>query len=241
MFTAGLILTIMVVPIIASISRDLFLTRPAASCRTAPLALGATRWEMVRGVVLPSTASGRRRRRRPRPRPRARRGDRGHAGDRRRHASITRIAVRDRRHAREPDRRRSSRARRPSCTSPRCSTSRVILLVIGLVANLLAQWIVAPLRRRRHASPHDGRRRSTRRRRSSPSGNLRRRRRRQPARRGRGDRGRAARRRACSAIVVCSRRQRGGGALSLDFLTKDPPLFGGAGRRDRAGDRRHRA
>jgi phosphate transport system permease protein len=56
-FTAGLILTIMVVPIIASISRDLFLAVPR-DVQDGASALGATRWEVVRGVVLPSTASG---------------------------------------------------------------------------------------------------------------------------------------------------------------------------------------
>jgi phosphate transport system permease protein len=56
-FTASLILTIMVVPIIASISRDLFLAVPR-DVQDAASALGATRWEVVRGVVLPSTASG---------------------------------------------------------------------------------------------------------------------------------------------------------------------------------------
>ena len=57
MFTAGLILTIMVVPIIASLSRDLFLAVPREQ-QDAAAALGATRWDVVRGVVLPSTASG---------------------------------------------------------------------------------------------------------------------------------------------------------------------------------------
>ncbi len=47
----------MVVPIIASISRDLFLTVPR-ELRDGATALGATRWEVVRGVVLPSTGSG---------------------------------------------------------------------------------------------------------------------------------------------------------------------------------------
>jgi phosphate transport system permease protein len=56
-FTASLILTIMVVPIIASISRDLFLAVPG-DIQDGASALGATRWEVVRGVVLPSTASG---------------------------------------------------------------------------------------------------------------------------------------------------------------------------------------
>ncbi len=56
-FTASLILTIMVIPIIASISRDLFLTVPQ-ELKDGASALGATRWEVVRGVVLPTTASG---------------------------------------------------------------------------------------------------------------------------------------------------------------------------------------
>jgi phosphate transport system permease protein len=56
-FTAGLILTIMVVPIIASVCRDLFDTVPR-ELQDGAAALGATRWEIVRGVVLPSTASG---------------------------------------------------------------------------------------------------------------------------------------------------------------------------------------
>jgi phosphate transport system permease protein len=56
-FTASLILTIMIVPIIASISRDLFLAVPR-EIQDGASALGATRWEVVRGVVLPSTGSG---------------------------------------------------------------------------------------------------------------------------------------------------------------------------------------
>lgn len=57
LFTASLILTIMVIPIIASISRDLFLAVPQ-DIQDGAGALGATRWEVVRGVVLPSTSSG---------------------------------------------------------------------------------------------------------------------------------------------------------------------------------------
>ncbi|HET9676658.1 MAG TPA: phosphate ABC transporter permease subunit PstC [Solirubrobacterales bacterium] len=56
-FTASLILTIMVVPIIASISRDLFQSVPA-ELQDGAAALGATRWEVVRGIVLPTTTSG---------------------------------------------------------------------------------------------------------------------------------------------------------------------------------------
>jgi phosphate transport system permease protein len=57
LFTAGLVLTIMVLPIIASLSRDMFLTVPR-ELRDGAEALGATRWEMIRGVVLPTTISG---------------------------------------------------------------------------------------------------------------------------------------------------------------------------------------
>jgi phosphate transport system permease protein len=56
-FTAGLILTIMIVPIIASICRELFLQVPN-ELEEGALALGATRWEMVRGVILPATRTG---------------------------------------------------------------------------------------------------------------------------------------------------------------------------------------
>jgi phosphate transport system permease protein len=56
-FTASLILALMIVPIIASISRDLFQAVPS-DVQDGASALGATRWEVVRGVILPSTASG---------------------------------------------------------------------------------------------------------------------------------------------------------------------------------------
>jgi phosphate transport system permease protein len=57
LFTAGVILTIMIVPIIASISRELFLQVPT-ELEEGAFALGTTRWEMIRGVVFPSTRSG---------------------------------------------------------------------------------------------------------------------------------------------------------------------------------------
>ncbi len=57
MFTAAVILTIMVVPIVASICRELFLQVPN-ELEDGALALGATRWEMVRGVILPATRTG---------------------------------------------------------------------------------------------------------------------------------------------------------------------------------------
>lgn len=55
--SAVLVLTIMVVPITSSICRELFLSVPR-DLEQAALALGATRWEMVRGVVLHYTRGG---------------------------------------------------------------------------------------------------------------------------------------------------------------------------------------
>jgi phosphate transport system permease protein len=56
-FVAACILTIMVVPIVASVSRELILSVPT-DLREGALALGMTRWEMVRGVVLHATRAG---------------------------------------------------------------------------------------------------------------------------------------------------------------------------------------
>jgi phosphate transport system permease protein len=56
-FTAGLVLTVMILPIISALSRDLFLTVPA-ELKDGAAALGATPWEVIRGVVLPTTVSG---------------------------------------------------------------------------------------------------------------------------------------------------------------------------------------
>ena len=57
MFTAIVVLTIMILPIIASISRELFLTVPA-ELKEGALGLGTTRWEMIRGVVFPYSRGG---------------------------------------------------------------------------------------------------------------------------------------------------------------------------------------
>jgi len=57
LFTASLILSIMILPIVASISRDLFLTVPQ-EMKDGAEALGATHWEVVRGVDLPATTPG---------------------------------------------------------------------------------------------------------------------------------------------------------------------------------------
>jgi phosphate transport system permease protein len=54
---ACLILTIMIVPIVASISRELFVSVPA-ELKQGAMALGATRWEMVRKVAIPQVSGG---------------------------------------------------------------------------------------------------------------------------------------------------------------------------------------
>jgi phosphate transport system permease protein len=56
-FTAGLILAIMVLPFIASITRDVFETVPPVLKESA-YGLGATRWEVVSQIVLPYTRVG---------------------------------------------------------------------------------------------------------------------------------------------------------------------------------------
>jgi phosphate transport system permease protein len=54
---ACLILTLMVVPIVASISRELFTSVPG-ELKQGSMALGSTRWEMVRGVAIPQVSGG---------------------------------------------------------------------------------------------------------------------------------------------------------------------------------------
>ena len=55
--TAGIVVALMITPIITSITREVFATVPAAQ-KEAAVALGATRWEMIRGSVLPHSRSG---------------------------------------------------------------------------------------------------------------------------------------------------------------------------------------
>ncbi len=57
MLAAGIILAIMVIPIISSVARDVMLAVPQDQ-REAMYALGATRWEMIRGAVLPYGRAG---------------------------------------------------------------------------------------------------------------------------------------------------------------------------------------
>jgi phosphate ABC transporter permease protein PstC len=56
-FIAGLLLAIMIIPIVSAITREVISTVPADH-KEAALALGATRWEMIRMAVLPYSRSG---------------------------------------------------------------------------------------------------------------------------------------------------------------------------------------
>ncbi len=56
-FIAGLILAIMVLPIVSAIAREVIATVPAEH-KEAALALGATRWEMIRMAVIPYSRPG---------------------------------------------------------------------------------------------------------------------------------------------------------------------------------------
>ncbi|AFT98633.1 phosphate ABC transporter permease subunit PstC [Nocardia brasiliensis] len=56
-FTAGVVLAVMILPIITSVSREVFNLTPPAHIEAAH-ALGATKWEMVRMTVLPYGRSG---------------------------------------------------------------------------------------------------------------------------------------------------------------------------------------
>jgi len=57
MLTAGIVLAIMVIPIVTALSREVFRQAPRLQ-QEAALGLGATRWEMIRSVVLPFGRSG---------------------------------------------------------------------------------------------------------------------------------------------------------------------------------------
>ena len=56
-FTAIIVLTMMILPIVSSITRELFLGVPPAQ-KEGALALGSTHWEMVRGVMFPYARGG---------------------------------------------------------------------------------------------------------------------------------------------------------------------------------------
>ena len=57
LLTAAIVLAVMILPIITSLSREVFLQTPVLH-QEAALALGATRWEMVKMTVLPFGRAG---------------------------------------------------------------------------------------------------------------------------------------------------------------------------------------
>ncbi|APT87565.1 phosphate ABC transporter permease subunit PstC [Corynebacterium flavescens] len=56
-FTGGIVLAVMILPIIAATAREVFVQTPPGQVESA-LALGATRWEVIRMTVLPFGMSG---------------------------------------------------------------------------------------------------------------------------------------------------------------------------------------
>jgi phosphate transport system permease protein len=56
-FTAGIVLAVMILPIITAVTREVFVQTPKGHIEAA-LALGATRWEVVKTTVLPFGRSG---------------------------------------------------------------------------------------------------------------------------------------------------------------------------------------
>ena len=56
-FLASLVLAIMILPIVSAIAREVIATVPAEN-KEAALALGATRWEMIRMAILPYSKAG---------------------------------------------------------------------------------------------------------------------------------------------------------------------------------------
>ena len=56
-FMAGIVVAVMIIPIIAAITREVFATTPRLQ-REAVLALGGTRWDVIRRVVLPIGRTG---------------------------------------------------------------------------------------------------------------------------------------------------------------------------------------
>jgi phosphate transport system permease protein len=57
MFVCGLVVALMIVPIITSVTREVLSQAPRATCEAA-LALGGSRWGMIRRVLLPYGRSG---------------------------------------------------------------------------------------------------------------------------------------------------------------------------------------
>ncbi|SEM28222.1 MULTISPECIES: phosphate ABC transporter permease subunit PstC [Rhodococcus] len=56
-FTAGIVLAVMILPIITAVTREVFVQTPTSQIEAA-LALGATKWEVVKTTIIPFGKSG---------------------------------------------------------------------------------------------------------------------------------------------------------------------------------------
>ena len=147
MLSAGVILAIMIVPYISSVCTDVFRVVPHTQ-REAALALGATKWEMVKTAVIPYGMTGvigaiilglg----------PRARRDDRGRDGNRQ-FGGDFRVAVQAGRHAGERDRQRVRRGHLDLYVAALIELG-LVLLILGIVLNVVARGLVLGVQRRRY-------------------------------------------------------------------------------------------
>ena len=120
LFSAGVILSIMILPTIVTISREVIQAVPGSQ-REAMFALGATRWEVIRRAVVPFARS-------PASSARSSSGSAGHSARRWRSRWSSATATRSRRpcstrHRRSP-RRSRRRSTRPRSASRRPASSR---------------------------------------------------------------------------------------------------------------------
>ena len=151
---AALVLTIMIIPITSSICRELF-SRVPRDLTDGALALGATRWETIRGVTIPYAGPGI---------VAAVLLGLGRAfGEAIAVTQVIGAGSASRSHgSSRPTRwpagsRRNTRAPCPGCRSTRSSYLAAILLVISLITNVAAQAVVRRFERSRrdHVSTYD--------------------------------------------------------------------------------------
>ena len=136
-FTAGVVLAVMILPIITAVSREVFRQTPRGHIEAAQ-ALGATQWEVVRMTVLPYGRSGIIAGSDARPRSRARRDDRRahHPAHRRQRRPASRCSTAATRSPpRSPRPQRSSASRcRPAPISPPASCCSSLTFVVNALA-----------------------------------------------------------------------------------------------------------
>ena len=137
--TAGLVLAVMIIPIVTAVSREVLAT-VAQDDKNAALAMGATRWEMLRVVRVPACAQRARRRGHARPGPRAGRDDRRRARDRRATRRSRRTSSSPATAWRRSSRTSSVRPRATRSTASALIGLAVLLFAFTIVVNMLARW-----------------------------------------------------------------------------------------------------